>query len=140
MCFRLLVNSTSRHWPSEGSTPLCALGRNWGISKVFEAFLDQQLTADSLLHPAHCWPWEELTGLGGNPWGLCKYKGLISASCYLSSSGLGGGFHLSTCSLIAQIILAAIDKNIITVIYPTSFALQALKCMGEVVSILGRQL
>lgn len=114
--------------------------KGFGVFQRYLGHFLEQLTADSLLHPAHSWPWEELTGSGGNPWGLCKYKGLISASCYFGSSGLGGGFHLSTCSLVAEIILAVTEKNIITVIYLTSFALLALKCLGEVASIPGRGL
>lgn len=54
--------------------------------------------------------------------------------------GLEEDSSLSICSLAAQIILTLREKNITTVIYPMSLALQALKSMGEVAPILGRQL
>lgn len=104
-----------------------------------------QLPADSLLHPAPSWPWEELDGWtfsGGNARGLCKYKDLISA-LFLSTlvlQGLEEDSSLSICSLAAQITLTLREKNITTVIYLWSLVLQALKNMGEVAPILGTQL
>ena len=139
------MGSNSQPCPSEESSTPCTLERNWGISRVFGAFLAWQLPADLLLHPAPSWPWKELGGLtlsGGNAWGLCKYKDLISA-LFLSTlvlQGLEEDSSLSICSLAAQIILTLTEKNITAVIYPTNLALQGLKSMGKVAPILGSSL
>ena len=139
------MSSSSKPCPGEEKSAPRTLERNWGISRAFGAFLAWQLPADSLLHPAPSWPWEELGELtlsGGNARGLYKDKDLISA-LFLSTwllQGLEEDSSLSISSLAAQIVLTLREKKITTVIYPTSLALQTLKSTGEVVPILGTQL
>lgn len=136
------VCSSSQPCPRvESSTP-CTLERNRGISSAFGAFRTWQLLADSLLHTVPSWPWEKLGRLSFSGECLCKDKDLISTLFIftLVLQGLEEDSSLSICSLAAQIILTLREKNITTVIYPTSLALRALKSMGEVAPILGRQL